>query len=188
MDEIALARHGESEAAAEGIVGGDTSLTETGRREARALGERLRELAIDVCVTSKARRATDTAALALEGRDVPVAIDADLGDIGFGSFEGRPLAEYRAWVETHRPDEAPPGGESRVETIRRFTRAFRRLLGYRERSVLVIAHGLTVRSVLDERPTPVVAGARYGSYVIVTATEFEHAVERLESWCDAPAW
>jgi probable phosphoglycerate mutase len=188
MDEIALARHGESEAAAGGIVGGDTRLTDAGRQEARALGDRLRGLAIDVCVTSRARRATETARLALAGRNVPLRVDADLGDIRFGSFEGRPLWEYRAWVERHRPDEAPPGGESRAETLRRFVRAFRRLLAYREHCVLVVGHGLTLRSVLDDRPVPIVAGAPYGSHVVMAVSDFERAVERLERWCDAPSW
>ena len=188
MDEIALARHGESEAAANGLVGGDTPLTPGGRDEARVLGERLRSLPVDICVTSKAARARETATIALEGRDVPVIVDAELGDIQFGDFEGQPLAAYRQWIAAHDPAEAPPGAESRVETLRRFVRAFRRLLERRERVVLVVAHGLTVRSVLDPGPQPVVAGTPYGGLVILAAAEFEHAVQRLERWCESPAW
>jgi probable phosphoglycerate mutase len=188
MDEIALARHGESVFSARGLVGGDTPLTARGRDEARSLGERLRRLAIELCVTSKARRARETAALALEGRAVPVAVREDLGDVRFGVFEGRPLAEYRAWIETHPPDVAPPAGESRVETLRRFAGAFRHLLERHERRILVVAHGLTVRSVLDPKPQPVVAGTPYGSFVLVPAAELENAVDRLERWCEAPAW
>jgi ribonuclease H / adenosylcobalamin/alpha-ribazole phosphatase len=188
MDEVALARHGESASAARGVVGGDAPLTARGRDEARRLGDRLRQLALDACVTSRARRARETAAVALAGRGVPVAVEDDLGDIRFGAFEGGPLAEYRAWVETHRPDEAPPGGESRVETLRRFARGFRAVLARRERCILVVAHGLTVRSVLDEKPQPIVAGSPYGGCVILRADELERAVDRLERWCDAPGW
>ena len=188
MDEIAMARHGESEASASGLAGGDTPLTQGGRDEACALGQRLRPLAIDVCVTSTARRARETAAVALAGRDIAMTVDADLGEIQFGSFEGRPLAEYRAWIGTHRPDEAPPNGESRVATLRRFARAFRRLIERRERFVLVVAHGLTVRSLLDPKPMPVVAGTAYGSCVVFAAREFERAVGRLERWCESPRW
>jgi broad specificity phosphatase PhoE len=188
MDEIALARHGESETAARGVVGGDTTLSRRGLDEARALGERLRHRAIDLCVTSNARRTVETAALALAGRDVPTLVDNDLGDIRFGSFEGKRLDEYRAWVERNPPDEAPPGGESRVETLRRFARAFRRLLERREPTVLVVAHGLTLRSVLDPKPRPVVADAPYGSCVFMCSGELERAVARLERWCDAPTW
>jgi broad specificity phosphatase PhoE len=188
MDEIALARHGESEAAAAGLVGGDTPLTANGVEEARALGRRLGGVPIDVCVTSGARRARETAAVALEGRAVPIAVEDDLGDIRFGIFEGRPLAEYRGWIEAHRPDEAPPGGESRVDTLRRFAAAFRRVLARGERSLLVVAHGLTVRSVVDPRPQPIVAGTPYGGCVELRRPELEDAVDRLERWCDAPTW
>jgi broad specificity phosphatase PhoE len=188
MDEVTLARHGESEAAAAGLVGGDSPLTPTGIDEARTLGDRLRRVTIDVCLTSRARRARETAEVALEGRVVPIVVDEDLGDIRFGSFEGRPLADYRAWVESHAPDEAPPEGESRVETLRRFVRAFRRVLARSERSVLVVAHGLTVSSVAEPKPHPIVAGTRYGSCVTFASPDFERAVERLERWLEAPRW
>jgi probable phosphoglycerate mutase len=187
MDEVALARHGESVAAARGIVGGDSPLTERGREQACRLGEQLPRR-VDACVTSRARRARETAKLALEGRDVPCAVDADLGDIDFGTFEGQPLSDYRAWVETHGPDEAPPGGESRVDSLRRFARAFRALLERREQFILVVAHGLTVRSVVDATPQPIVADVPYGSAVVLSALELERAVARLERWCSAPTW
>jgi broad specificity phosphatase PhoE len=188
MDDIALARHAESVSAANGLVGGDTPLTSCGREEAQTLGERLRGFAIDVCVTSRARRTYETAAIALDGRNVPIAIEEDLGEIRFGAFEGRPLAEYRAWVEAHRPDEAPAGGESRVETLRRFVRGFRTVLARPERSALVVAHGLTLRSVVDPIPQPIVAGTPYGGYVVLSCVELAHAVNRLERWCDAATW
>jgi broad specificity phosphatase PhoE len=188
MDEIALARHGESVSAAQGIVGGDTGLTPRGREEARALGRRLRLVPIDLCVTSDASRARETAVIALGGRDVPVTVERGLGDIRFGSFDGRPLADYRDWIASHRPDEAPPNGESRVETLSRFARAFRALLAKNERCVLVVAHGLTVRSVVDPHPRPTVAGTPYGSCVQLRRAEFETAVARLERWCVAPSW
>ena len=188
MNEIALARHGESVSAAQGLVGGDTPPTLRGRDEARVLGQRLRPRAIDVCVTSGARRAQQTAAIALEGTSILATIDNDLGDIRFDCFEGKPLTEYRRWIALHRPEEAPLGGESRIETIRRFARAFRALLARPEDLVLVVAHGLTLRSVLDPKPGPIVAGTAYGSCVLLTAAELERAVNLLEGWCDAPSW
>ncbi|MFL5967904.1 MAG: histidine phosphatase family protein [Gaiellaceae bacterium] len=188
MDELALARHGESEHSARALVGGDTPLTPRGREQARALGARVRDLAVGACVTSGARRARETAALALDGRDVPIDVDPDLGDIRFGVFEGRPLDEYRSWVESHRPDIAPDGGESRAETLLRFARAFRAVLGRPEQCILVVAHGLTLRSVLDPAPRPVVVGAPYGGCVRLDRRELLDAVERLEAWCEQPAW
>jgi broad specificity phosphatase PhoE len=184
MDEVVLARHGESETAAAGLVGGDAELTARGREQARALGGS----AFDVCFTSPARRARETAALALEGRDVPQTVLPELADIEFGEFAGKPLPEYRAWIAAHDPAEAPPGGESRVDTLRRFCRAYRMLLERPEAQLLVVAHGLTLSALTDDPPQPSVAGVPYGSTLELTRSELESAVARLERWCEAPAW
>jgi broad specificity phosphatase PhoE len=176
MDEIALARHGESETGARGLVGGDTGLTPRGRRQAHALAGELAPTTIDVCVASTARRARHTAQIVLADRDVPIEVDPDFGEVAFGIFEGRPL------------DASPPGGESRVATLRRFARAFRGVLARRARLVLVVAHGLTLTAVVEPHPRPIVSGVPYGTLVRLRRDELEDAVSRLERWCDAPAW
>jgi|SRR5436190_1213004 len=188
MDEVVLARHGETETSVRGVVGGDAPLTEAGRAQGRALGRALADVALDVCLTSEAKRARETAQLALADRDVPSEVLPDLNDMDFGSFVGAPLEEYRAWIASHPPTEAPPGGESRVDTLRRFVRAFRVVLARPERVPLVVAHGLALRAVLDERPRPEVAGVPYGSSIRVARAELALAVERLETWCKDPAW
>jgi broad specificity phosphatase PhoE len=184
MDDVVLLRHGETETAAAGVVGGDAGLTARGREQARALAGR----SFDVCFTSPALRARETAALALDGRDVPQAVLPELADIEFGEFTGKPLPEYRAWIAAHDPAEAPPGGESRVDTLRRFCRAYRVLLERPEAHVLVVAHGLTLSALTDDPPQPAVAGVPYGSALELTRAELESAVARLERWCEAPAW
>jgi 2,3-bisphosphoglycerate-dependent phosphoglycerate mutase len=188
MDDVVLARHGESETAARGVVGGDAPLTAAGREQARALGEALTGCPLDLCVTSAALRARETAAIALGHRQVPTELDSALGDVEFGAFAGRPLADYRDWMRSHLPAEAPEGGESRVETLVRFAGAFRRLLAREERHLLVVAHGLTLSAVADEIPRPVVAGVPYGSWRRVGRDELAAAVARIERWCEAPAW
>ena len=91
----------------------------------------------------------ETADLALAGRDVPRLVLADLNDIRFGEFEGRPLTEYRAWAHAHGPEDVVPGGDSRAQTVARYVRAYRTILARPEETVLVVAHGLPVRYVLD---------------------------------------
>jgi broad specificity phosphatase PhoE len=188
MDDVVLARHGESETAALRIVGGDAPLTGVGLEQARALGRALAPLPLDVCVTSGALRARETAAVALADRDVRREIVEELGDIEFGVFEGGPLSDYRDWIAAHAPDEAPPAGESRVDTLRRFCAAYRALLGRPERHVLVVAHGLTLSALADETPRPLVAGVGYGAWIRLTRDELAERVARLERWCEAPAW
>jgi broad specificity phosphatase PhoE len=160
MDDVVFVRHGESETAAAGVVGGDAPLTALGRDQARETGRTLAEHPFDVCFTSPARRARETAALVLEGRDVLQTVLPDLGDIEFGAFTGKPLQEYRGWIATHHPAEAPHGGEGRADTLRRFCRAYRAMLGRAEAHLLVVAHGLTLSALTDDPPQPSVAGVR----------------------------
>lgn len=188
MDDAVLARHAESEASARHLVGGDTPLTNRGRQQARALASDLAALPFDVCLTSGARRVLETAEIVLEGRAVAREIVAGLADISFGSFEGRPLDAYRDWVASHAPHAAPADGESRVDTLRRFSRAYRALLQRPEQHVLVVAHGLTLSALIDEIPRPLVAGVSYGSWVRVTRDGLEAAIARVERWCQAPSW
>jgi broad specificity phosphatase PhoE len=188
MDDVVLVRHGESESAAAGVVGGDASLTDAGRAQARETERALADRPFDVCFTSPARRALETAALVLEGREAPQIVLADLADIEFGSFSGGSLQEYRAWIAAHDPAEAPPGGESRVATLRRFCRAYRVLLERPETHLLVVAHGLTLSALADDPPQPSIAGVPYGSTLTLARDELSTAVARLERWCEAPAW
>src|SRR5919199_2166695 len=152
VETVILARHGESELSAAGLVSGDPAeprgLTEIGRDQARRLGELLAQEPIDLCVTSEFVRARETADLALAGRDVPRLVVPELNDVRFGEFEGRPFAEYRAWAGARDPTEAPPGGESRAEVAARYVRGFRLVLARPERLILVVAHGLPPRYTL----------------------------------------
>jgi broad specificity phosphatase PhoE len=197
VERAILARHGESELSCQGLTNGDPSvacpLTQRGREEARHLGELLATEPIDLCVTSEFERARETADFALEGRPVSRLVLPGLNDIRFGEFEGRALTDYREWAHTHAPeDEAPGGGESRVETIRRYVEAYREILARPERTILVVAHGLPVRYVLDavEGTTPVakVRQVPYAEPFPVSAAQLTAAVERLENWLLEPEW
>lgn len=197
VERALLARHGESELSCQGLTNGDPSLacalTERGREEARRLGEQLATEPIDLCVTSEFERARETADLALEDRSVPRLVLPGLNDIRFGEFEGRALTEYREWAHAHTPeDEAPGGGESRVETIRRYVDAYRQILARPERTILVVAHGLPVRYALDavagNTPVAKVRQVPYAQPFPVSAAQLTAAVGRLEAWLLEPAW
>jgi hypothetical protein len=66
--------------------------------------------------------------------------------------------------------------------------AYRLVLGRAEPHVLVVAHGLTLSALADERPRPTVAGVPYGASLRLTRGELATEVARLERWCEAPAW
>jgi broad specificity phosphatase PhoE len=168
------------------------ALTATGREEARQLGRELAADPIDLCVTSEFERAQETADVALEGRDVPRLVLAELNDIRFGEFEGLPLTDYRAWAHAHGPEDVCPGGESRAQTVGRYVRAYRTILVRPEATVLVVAHGLPVRYVLDateaRNPAAAVAQVPYAEPFRLSADELREAVDRLEAWLAEPVW
>ncbi len=197
MNAIILARHGESELSVVGRTNGDPgascALTEVGCEQARRLGQLLEGDDLDLCVTSEFQRAQETADLALEDREVLRLVLPDLNDIRFGDFEGRALTEYRAWAHAHGPEEAAPGGgDTRAETVRRYVHAYRTILARPEETILVVAHGLPVRYVLDavaaRDPAAAVAQVPYAEPFRLTADELRAAVDRLAAWAASPAW
>lgn len=197
MDEVILARHGESELSLVGTVNGDPAvacaLSPEGREQARRLGDLLANVALDLCVTSEFQRVRETAEVALAGRDVPRLVLPELNDVRFGRFEGGSLADYRMWAAANEPTvEAPGGGESRSGTVSRYVRAYRTMLARPERTVFVVAHGLPIRYVLnaleDNDPAPLVEQVAYAEPYWLPGEELERAVERLDRWAKTPAW
>jgi len=193
VNRAVLVRHAESEASAAGILNGiaalEVGLTEAGRAQSRALAARLP--ALDLVATSEFRRAVDTAELAAP--DVPRLVLPDLNEIGFGAYEGGLYLPYREWAGSAGPADPCPGeGESRVDAVHRYVRAFRTLLQRPEPSVLVVAHGLVVRYVLNALegldPAPLLDGVPCAEPYELDAGELDRAVARLEAWALAPRW
>lgn len=148
-----LARHGESAFNLKRRINGDPAvevlLSERGEEEARRLGEELAHITIDLCVQTRFERTLQTARLALDGRDVPFEVEADLDDIDVGELEGQTIDEYRTWKRAHERSDAFPGGESLDAAARRYVRAFRRLVARSERVTLVVAHEIAVRYAVN---------------------------------------
>jgi 2,3-bisphosphoglycerate-dependent phosphoglycerate mutase len=197
MDEVILARHGESEFSVAGTVNGDPSvacpLTGIGREQALRLGEQLAGDELDLCVTSEFERVRQTAALALGDREVPRLVLPELNDVRFGGFEGGTLAEYRSWAGENKPTiEAPGGGESRSGTVARYVSAYQTILARPERTVLVVTHGLPIRYVLnaleETDPAPLVEQVPYAKPYRLAAAELALATDRLDHWAREPAW
>jgi broad specificity phosphatase PhoE len=88
--------------------------------------------------------------------------------------------------------EAPGGGESRSGTVARYVRAYRTILARPERTILVVAHGLPIRYVLnaleETDPAPLVEQVDYAKPYRLPRGELVRAVERLAGWATRPAW
>src|SRR5919204_1864684 len=131
-----ICRHGESTLNYERRVNGDpavpVALTETGRDEARLLGQQLAHVPLELCLHTRFMRTRETAAIALEGRDVPFEEEPLLDDIRVGELEGKTLEDYRTWKRAHTRRDRFPEGESLDDAARRYADAYRKLLDRRE--------------------------------------------------------
>jgi broad specificity phosphatase PhoE len=153
VERAILARHAESAYSAKNLLNGDPyrwcPLSRRGRKQARHLGEQLRDEPIDLCVTTRFMRTRETADIALEGRAIPRLVVPELDDVKVGNFEGKNVDDMRRWQRDHGPTAAPPGGgESRVDAISRYIEGYRKVLAREEPVILVVAHGLPITAVL----------------------------------------
>jgi broad specificity phosphatase PhoE len=192
-----LTRHGESDFSVRGLLNGDRlvpgGLTPAGREQALALGERLLDEPLDLCVTSALPRTGETADVALGDRRVPRLVMPELNDPLYGRFEGGRLDEYRRWAAGEPSSAVPePGGESRLEIVERYARAFRMLVALPQQQVLVVAHSLPISYALAARegraPGPRVPIVTYAEPYAFTRDELQSVAALLESWTAAPTW
>lgn len=118
---VLLCRHGETPWNAEGRYQGqmDIPLSDTGERQAAALGARLKDLPIARAVASPLARARRTAELALGTRAGMLTLDPGFLEIAHGAWEGKLASELsdedgprlKAWKEAPHTVQMP-GGES----------------------------------------------------------------------------
>jgi probable phosphoglycerate mutase len=96
---IYLARHGRSTYNDLGLCNADPSidvhLTPTGIQQAKALGEKLKDVHIDHIFVSELRRTQQTAEFVNTFHNLHIEVDPRLND-GPSGFEGKPFQEYEA--------------------------------------------------------------------------------------------
>ncbi len=146
-------RHAESTYNVAGRVNGDPGvpvpLSARGVLQAELLAAQLRNVAIDAVVHTRLERTAATARLALDRPGVLMVCEPLLDDIGCGLFEGAPVVDDHAWRAARPRSARPPDGESIVDATRRIARGLRRIAHRREDVVLVVAHELAVRYLLN---------------------------------------
>jgi probable phosphoglycerate mutase len=143
--EIVLVRHGETEWSRDRRHTGrtDVPLTERGRREAIAVGERLAGRRFALVLTSPASRATETCRLA--GLGAEALVDDDLREWDYGDYEGLTTQEIQrdhpGWT-IWKGDV--PGGETIAEVAARADRVLDRIRDG-DGEVAVFSHGHFLR-------------------------------------------
>lgn len=149
---IIAIRHGETAWNVAARIQGqlDVGLNDTGRWQARRVGEALANEEIATVYTSDLGRAHETARSIGDATGVPVVPDQGLRERSFGSFEGKTFSE----IEETWPDQAynwrkripewepPEGGESLLQLRERVTRTVEALAArHPGQQIVVVAHG-----------------------------------------------
>ena len=145
---ILVARHGEAEYETELTSNDGGSLSSLGRKQARALGERLAGERVARVWTSSLSRAVQTAEIAAGVLGTDVVVREGLREYGVGDAANTHVAGaayfesvFRQWAEG---DDAAriPGGERIADTDGRVQSPLRAIADeHRGETVLVISHG-----------------------------------------------
>ena len=142
---VYLARHGETAWSLSGQHTGltDLPLSERGERNARLLGERLRDMNFVKVWASPLQRAARTCDLA--GFGALAEVDPDLVEWDYGQYEGQRTGEIRA----QQPDwqlfrDGCPGGETPQQVSARADRVVQRVRSV-EGDVLLFSSGHIIR-------------------------------------------
>ncbi len=159
---ILLTRHGQTEHwDPERYLGQHlpVDLSERGRQDAVALGERLQSVPMDRVISSPLPRALETCRLIVGRRALTIETDERLLEFDYGSWEGMSTPEIKQQL-THEYElyEANPalhhvgGAENGLQAARRATALIDDLLawwaGHGDRTVLLVGHSSINRALL----------------------------------------
>ena len=143
----------------------DIPLNDTGRNQADAAREEVRNVDLDICFCSPLTRARQTAEAVLRGRKIPIVFDGRLKEMFFGTYEGIensfeipdcPINEFFWHPETYaklKKGEAPGGAESLGELFERTGQFLREAVQPRlekGENVLIVGHGAMNSSIISQ--------------------------------------
>lgn len=145
---IYFTRHGESRGNKDGLICGelDTPLTEYGEKQAECLGESLKDVGIELIISSDLRRAKKTAEIITSHIGVDILYDSRLRERSCGKFDGKVHKdikddkEWRKFLTTF--DYSVENGESIIQLHNRVGSFIDELIRERDFSnILLSAHG-----------------------------------------------
>ena len=148
MTTLILVRHAQSEANVELIAeggGGNSPLTEEGRRQAARLGDYLRDTHAQIShiYSSPQLRAHDTAKAVAMHFEIEIQLDEDLREGMLGAWEGSPPTQELDWealnTDPHYDDH---GGESPFQLGRRCGEQIKEVAClHQSETILIVSHG-----------------------------------------------
>lgn len=159
---LLLLRHGQTPMSIDRRYSGSSSnpsLTDFGRRQARAAADRLAlgDWEIGGIIASPQARALETAEYASAELGLDICVDDDLRETDFGTWEGLTFGEAAArdadvharWLTD--PELPPPGGEAFRSVDERVSAARRRIAeDFGPGTFLVVSHVTPVKSIIRQ--------------------------------------
>ena len=134
-------------------------MTATGTEQARLLGEKIADWAIDTCYTSDSPRALTTAQLVTKQLAVTPRTDTRLREIGMGTWEGRTrqeiqttdTEEWQQFWETPHLFQGRNGGETFTTLNNRSHASITDMMTqHAGETILVVSHRLTIKTIINQ--------------------------------------
>lgn len=156
MTVLVLLRHGLTNATGRRLTGWQPGfpLSEAGRAQAEAVADRLAVLPIGAIYSSPLERCRQTASPLARRLRLSVRVRPNLGEVRFGDWTGRSLAQLRRTKLWRRVQLAPsnvrfPGGESFLEVQERVVAELLRIAdAHPDAVVVVVSHADVIKLAL----------------------------------------
>ena len=151
MHKLYFTRHGETVWNVENKICGmtDSPLTERGRAQARALGQKVKSggYAIDEILYSPLSRAADTAKAIADATGIPARCEPRLREQCFGRYEGTPRNGEKFRISKTCFADRYDGGESMLQLAQRIYNLLDELRDQPDKTYLLVAHNGIARVV-----------------------------------------
>lgn len=158
-----IIRHGETNWNKEYKLQGhaDVELNENGRDLALKTAKAMADIPFTAAFSSPLKRAYETAEIILSNRNIPIMKDERLKEIGFGEYEGLcckkecctiPDTHFNNFFDAPERYKHPKDGESieqLCERTGRFLEDLKNNQDYRKATVLIAAHGASIKGLLS---------------------------------------
>lgn len=157
MVRLYITRHGETEWNKSRRFQGhkNSALTDKGVLGAKLLSQRFSDIEVDAIISSPLLRAYETAQIVRGDKPVSIITDDGLKEINLGDFEGMTYGEiegkYKSAlrkIEDNPYDNCYPNGENLLGFYDRVVKAVENIIkNYENKSLLIVAHGGTVKCI-----------------------------------------
>lgn len=117
-------------------------LSDLGIQQSKEMGEKFKDIKIDLICCSDLKRAVDTVKIAF-GDKYPIIVDKCLRELNYGDFNGKPSEIVEPMKKDHIK-EPYPNGESYEQVVARTSKFYKELKEkYPDKIVLIVGHRAT---------------------------------------------